>query len=135
MATRDIDFRATQNILAGMKKHGVRRLVCMTSAGVGDSKQVKSFFNLLFTKLIMPLLLKKVFDAKEKQEQAFRNSDREWIIARPTWLSDGPARGTFQGDHRPDHGAGPDLPRRRRCLHGRAAHERPVPRKAPLIGG
>jgi uncharacterized protein YbjT (DUF2867 family) len=93
---RDIDFTATQNILAGMKKHGVKRLVCMSSAGVGDSKQVKSFFNLLFTKIIMPLLLKKVFDAKEKQEQAIRASDREWIIVRPTWLNDGPARGAFK---------------------------------------
>ena len=93
---RDIDFTATQNILAGMKKHGVKRLVCMSSAGVGDSKQVKSFFNLLFTKIIMPLLLKKVFDAKEKQEQAIRASDREWIIVRPTWLNDDPARGAFK---------------------------------------
>jgi uncharacterized protein YbjT (DUF2867 family) len=93
---RDIDFTATQNILAGMKKHGVRRLVCMTSAGVGDSEEVKSSFNLLFTKIIMPLLLKKVVDAKEKQEQAIRASDREWIIVRPTWLSDGPARGTYK---------------------------------------
>ena len=44
----------------------------------------------------MPLLLKRVFDAKEQQEQAIRASDREWIIVRPTWLNDGPGRGTYK---------------------------------------
>src|SRR5574337_617106 len=52
---RDIDFVATRNILAGMKKHGVKRLVCMTSVGVGDSKQVKSVSNWIFTKVLVPL--------------------------------------------------------------------------------
>jgi uncharacterized protein YbjT (DUF2867 family) len=93
---RDIDFRATQNILAGMKKHGVKRLVCMTSMGVGDSKQVKSLSNWVFTRIFMPLLLKKVFQAKEKQEEAIRASDTDWIIVRPTGLTDGPARSRFR---------------------------------------
>lgn len=93
---RDIDFLATQNILAGMKKHGVKRLVCMTSIGVGDSKRVKSVPNWVFTKIFMPLLLKKVFDAKERQEEAIRVSDRDWIIVRPTSLTNGPARGRFK---------------------------------------
>ncbi len=93
---RDIDFRATQNILAGMKKHGVKRLVCMTSMGVGDSKQVKSAPNWVFTRIFMPLLLKKVFEAKEKQEAAIRASDTDWIIVRPTGLTNGPARARFR---------------------------------------
>jgi uncharacterized protein YbjT (DUF2867 family) len=93
---RDIDFAATQNILAGMKKHLVKRLVCMTSIGVGDSKQVKSVSNWLFTKIFMPLFLKKVFEAKERQEEAIRASDTDWIIVRPTGLTNGPARGRFK---------------------------------------
>ncbi len=93
---RDIDFVATQKILAGMKKHGVKRLVCMTSIGVGDSKQVKSVPNWFFTQIVMPLVLQKVFEAKERQEEAIRASDREWIIVRPTGLTNGPARGRFK---------------------------------------
>src|SRR5574337_166930 len=93
---RDIDFVATRNILAGMKKHGVKRLVCMTSVGVGDSKQVKSVSNWIFTKVLVPLFLEKVFEAKERQEEAIRASDREWIIVRPTGLTNGPARGRFK---------------------------------------
>jgi putative NADH-flavin reductase len=93
---RDIDFVATRNILAGMTKHGVKRLVCMTGMGVGDSKQMKSVSNWVFTKIFMPLLLKKIFEAKEKQEEAIRASDRDWIIVRPTVLNDGPARGDFK---------------------------------------
>src|SRR5574342_656519 len=93
---RDIDFIATQNILAGMKTHGVKRLVCMTSMGVGESKRVRSFSNWVFTKVFMPLLLKKVFDAKERQEDAIGASDRDWIIVRPTALTNGPARGRFK---------------------------------------
>lgn len=93
---RDIDFVATRNILAGMKRHGVKRLVCMTAMGVGDSKQVKSVPSWVFTKIFMPLLLKKVFEAKERQEEAIRASDTEWIIVRPTGLTDGPARERFK---------------------------------------
>lgn len=92
---RDIDFRATQNILAGMKRHGVKRIVCVTSMGVGDSKRVRSLTNWLFTNVFRPLLLKKVFEAKEKQEEAIRASGTEWIIVRPTRLTNGPARGSF----------------------------------------
>src|SRR5579859_6013190 len=93
---RDIDFRATQNILRAMKKQGAKRLVVMTSMGVGDSKGVKSVGNWIFTRVLMPLFLKKVFEAKELQEEAVRASDREWVIVRPTGLTNGPARGRFK---------------------------------------
>jgi len=93
---RDIDFVATQHILQGMKKHGVRRLVCLSSMGVGDSKNVRSASHWLFANVVRPLLLRKVFQAKERQEAAIRVSGTGWIIVRPTYLTNGPARSAFQ---------------------------------------
>ena len=93
---KDIDFRATENILAAMRKHGARRLIVQSSVGVGDSKQIPGFGSFVFNKILMPLFLKEVFAAKEAQEQVIRDSNLDWVIVRPTGLKDGTPRGRYK---------------------------------------
>ncbi len=82
----------TQQIIAAMKQAGVRRLLVVTSLGVGDSAdQVPLAF-----KLIMKTALRKVIADKETQETAVRHSGLDWTIIRPGGLTDGPLTGQYQ---------------------------------------
>lgn len=82
----------TKVILAAMQKLGVRRVVAVTSIGVGDSAdQVPFAF-----KMLMKSVLKKPMEDKERQEQAVMASGLEWIIVRPGGLTDGPATGQYR---------------------------------------
>lgn len=84
--------QGTQNVIAAMKEAGVKRLIVVTSLGVGDSKnQVPFAF-----KMLMKTVLKKPMADKEIQEHYVRESGLDWIIVRPGGLTDGPATGDFQ---------------------------------------
>jgi uncharacterized protein YbjT (DUF2867 family) len=48
-----------------------------------------SFFDALF----FPLLLRKVYEDKDRQEAIVRASDLDWVLVRPTILNDKPATG------------------------------------------
>jgi len=91
-STEPVEDRGTEHILAAMKRHGQRRLIAVTSMGVGDSiEQVAAFF-----RAIMKLTLKRVMEAKERQEQAIMASGLDWTIVRPGGLTDGPRTGSYQ---------------------------------------
>lgn len=84
---------ATRNILAAMEEAGVGRLVCETTAGLGDSRERVGF---VFRRIIVPLTLKHVFADKEVQEDLIRRSKVDWVIVRPTRLTDGPQTGRYR---------------------------------------
>ena len=87
-----VEDRGTERILTAMKTNGQRRLIVVTSMGVGDSiDQVAAFF-----RAIMRLTLKRVMEAKERQEQAIMASGLDWTIVRPGGLTDGPRTGSYQ---------------------------------------
>jgi len=91
-SSEPVEDRGTEHILAAMKDQGPRRLIAVTSMGVGDSiDQVAAFF-----RAIMKLTLKRVMEAKERQERAIMASDLDWTIVRPGGLTDGPATGNYQ---------------------------------------
>jgi putative NADH-flavin reductase len=78
------------NIIAAMKEHGLRRFVCQTAWGVGESKQDPGFAGAFFMKVLVPPLLRDEYAEKEAQEKLVRESDLEWIIVRPMILTNGP---------------------------------------------
>ena len=84
---------ATRALVAAMTRNGVRRLVCITGMGAGDSRGHGGF---LYDLLILPLLLRNVYKDKDRQEDAIRASPLDWIIVRPGVLNDEPARGNFR---------------------------------------
>jgi uncharacterized protein YbjT (DUF2867 family) len=76
-----------RNIIAAMQKHSVRRLVFQSALGVGESLPQSGF---LFGKVIMPLFMKPAYTAKAEQEAAIKASNLDWVIVRPSRLTDGP---------------------------------------------
>jgi putative NADH-flavin reductase len=82
--------RSTQFLLAAMAKHRVRRLVCVTGIGAGDSRGHGGF---LYDRIIQPLFMKTVYEDKDRQEAMLRGSDLDWTIVRPGTLTNGPATG------------------------------------------
>jgi putative NADH-flavin reductase len=82
--------RGTRNILAAMTKCGVRRFVCETSLGVGDSR---GRLGILYTFFLIPLLLYYYFRDKELQEQYIKQSALDWVIVRPALLTNGKQTG------------------------------------------
>jgi putative NADH-flavin reductase len=80
----------SENIIAAMKEHGLRRFVCQTAWGVGESKEGAGFAGSFFMKVLVPLLLRDEYADKEAQERVVRESGLEWIIVRPMILTNGP---------------------------------------------
>ncbi|TWB16991.1 putative NADH-flavin reductase [Nitrospirillum amazonense] len=81
---------ATRALVDAMKAEGVRRLVCITGMGAGDSAGHGGF---LFDRLIFPLLLRKVYADKDRQEAVVRESGLDWVLVRPSVLNNKPGRG------------------------------------------
>lgn len=87
----DVVSQGTANIVRAMQKQNLRRLLVITSLGVGDSrKQVPFAF-----RVISATMLRGVMRDKEKQEEIVRASNLDWTIIRPGGLTDGPATGTY----------------------------------------
>jgi len=81
---------ATRALVGVMAEQNVRRLVCITGLGAGDSRGHGGFF---FDWVFLPLMLRNVYEDKNRQEDAIRASALDWTIVRPTVLNDKPARG------------------------------------------
>jgi uncharacterized protein YbjT (DUF2867 family) len=81
------------HVLAAMQQHGVRRLLCMSSLGVGETRgQLGALYNLV----LIPLLLRHVFAEKERMEISIRASETEWTIVRPGAFTNSPARRRYR---------------------------------------
>jgi putative NADH-flavin reductase len=85
--------QGTKLLLAAMAEHGVKRLVCVTGIGAGDSKGHGGF---LYDRIFNPLLLKTIYADKDRQEALIRASETEWTIVRPGFLTNGTLTGTYQ---------------------------------------
>ncbi|MBJ6109674.1 SDR family oxidoreductase [Hymenobacter sp. BT523] len=83
----------TRHILEAMAQAGVRRFVCLTTLGMGDSRPALPF---AYKYLIVPLFLRSAFADSEIQEAYIRDSGVEWTIARPATLTNGPHTGQYR---------------------------------------
>lgn len=83
----------TRNIILAMEKAGVRRLICQTTLGVGDSWDNLNFFwkYVMFGGLLRPAYADHVL-----QEHYVRDSSLDWTIARPGAFTDGKHTGEYR---------------------------------------
>ncbi|MCV9387637.1 NAD(P)-dependent oxidoreductase [Reichenbachiella ulvae] len=88
----------TKHIIQGLKEHGVRRLICQSTLGAGDSNSNLNFF---WKRIMFGWFLKQVFLDHELQEDYVMNSGLDWTIVRPGAFTDGSLTGRYQ------HGFGP----------------------------
>ena len=105
-----------------MKHTGVRRLVCISALGVGDSKGHGGF---VFDRMFQPLLLGQAYKDKERQEAAIKASSRSIGSSSVQHSSPNqPARGSVRALTDLDRLArGQDSSRRRRELRGGATDD------------
>jgi len=83
----------TRNLLRAMEALGVRRFVCETSLGVGDSR---GRMGLYYTLFVIPFILPLYYWDKSRQERLIRASPLDWTIVRPGVLTNGPRRGRYR---------------------------------------
>ncbi len=77
---------ATRVILSAMHAGNVKRLICVTGFGAGDSRGSIGRLQAMGFRLIFG----RAYDDKDIQELLIRQSHLEWVIARPGILSNGP---------------------------------------------
>lgn len=101
LGTRKITFvrkvtvlsEGTRALVAAMRRHGVRRLVCITGVGAGDSAGHGGF---VYDRIVKPVVLGRIYQDKDRQEALVRASGLDWVIVRPTVLTDKPATGAVR---------------------------------------
>jgi uncharacterized protein YbjT (DUF2867 family) len=88
----DYFSRGTKYCVDAMKEHGVKRLVVLSAHGVGDSEPAASWFQRTF---LIGGLLKGFFRDHAVQERMTRESGLDFVIAHPTRLTNGKAKGKY----------------------------------------
>ena len=82
-----------RNIVRAMEAHGVRRFICETSLGIGDSA---GRMGLYYTLFVIPVILPFYFWDKTRQERIIEASTVDWVIVRPGALTNRQARGAVR---------------------------------------
>ena len=111
LGTRDVTFvrevtvnsESTRTLVAAMRRQHVSRLVCVTGLGAGDSAGHGGF---MYDRIIKPLILRTIYHDKDRQEAVVKESGLDWVIVRPSILTDKPATGRVRAftDLRGFHG-------------------------------
>jgi putative NADH-flavin reductase len=83
------------HILAGMKQHGVSRLIVTAGAGVGDPNDQPGFIN-KFMNFLLEIISRNVYEDMVKAVEVVRRSDVDWTIVRVPMLTDGPKTGEIK---------------------------------------
>ncbi len=90
----DLFSEGTKNLLKAIKNTGINPLLLVvTGIGAGDSKGHGGFF---YDKIFHPLLLKTIYEDKDKQEQILKNEYDNWIVVRPGMLTNGKLTGKYK---------------------------------------
>jgi biliverdin reductase / flavin reductase len=81
----------TRNVIAAMERQGVRRLVCLSSSAVEPDPAL----GIIFGKIMRPLLFKEMYADMRRMEREVGSSGLDWIIVRPSHLTDAPAQDKY----------------------------------------
>ena len=91
--TPDLLATAARNIVAGLDKAGIRRLICVSAAGAfvqGDPDSGA------LIKWVLPRVLAKTFADVREMEAVVAASDLDWTMVRATRLVDTPLTGQYR---------------------------------------
>ena len=83
---------ATRVLVSAMESQGVKRLICVTGFGAGDSYASISFLQLVPFRLVFG----RAYDDKSVQERLIKNSSLDWTIVRPGVLTSGRRTGRYE---------------------------------------
>ena len=83
---------ATGVLIAAMRAQGVKRLICVTGFGAGDSRASISCLQ----RVPFQFVFGRAYDDKSLQERLIQESGLAWTIARPGVLTCGPRTGRYK---------------------------------------
>ena len=83
---------ATRVLIAAMRAQTVKRLICVTGFGAGDSRASISPLQ----RLPFQIVFGRAYDDKSLQERLIKDSGLDWTIARPGVLTGGPRTGRYR---------------------------------------
>ena len=96
--------QGTKNIIQALEKAGVKRFICQSTLGAGDSWSNLNFY---WKYIMFGFILRKVFADHQIQEQYVQHSNLDWTIIRPGAFIDGTRTGKyrhgFPGSDRRNH--------------------------------
>jgi uncharacterized protein YbjT (DUF2867 family) len=81
----DVRSAGTRNAIAAMRRHGVRRLVVLSSYGVAETRSQLKFADRMF----FDLILKPQIADTEQQYRDVAASGLDWVLVQPVHLTDG----------------------------------------------
>ncbi|MFE9326443.1 NAD(P)-dependent oxidoreductase [Nocardia sp. NPDC052278] len=88
-----IRAEGTRAVLEAMDRTGVKRLICQTTLGVGDSR---GNLNFLWKYVMFGMLLREAYADHVKQEEYVKASNLDWTIVRPSAFTDGPRTDAYR---------------------------------------
>lgn len=93
--------RCAENLAKSLKREQL--LIAVTGMGAGDSKGHGSW---LYDHVFLPIVLRRIYADKDRQERIIKSNIARWIIVRPGFLSNGPRMGRYRAltDLRGIHG-------------------------------
>ena len=94
----NVRAEGTRNIIRAMENNGVKRLICQSTLGAGNSRGNLNFF---WKHIMFGMLLKQAYKDHELQENYVIQSKLDWTIVRPAAFTDGKRTGRYR------HGFGP----------------------------
>jgi putative NADH-flavin reductase len=84
--------KATRVLVTAMEEAQVKRLICVTGFGAGDSR---GHGGLLYN-AAFHLVPGRLYDDKDVQERIVRRSKLDWVIVRPVILTEGPKTNAYR---------------------------------------
>jgi putative NADH-flavin reductase len=89
----DLTSSMAKHLVAAMSAAGIRRVIAVSAAGVGDSAPR---LNLVMRFFLATTMIGHAYRDLARMESAFAESGLDWLCPRPTRLTRAPARGDVQ---------------------------------------
>lgn len=89
----NVRSQGTKNVIQALEKTGIKRFICQSTLGAGDSWSNLNFY---WKYIMFGFILRKVFADHQIQEEYVRQSDLDWTIIRPAAFIDGTRTGKYR---------------------------------------
>lgn len=88
-----IRSKGTKNIIRAMEQVDIRRLICLSTLGSGDSWERLTFF---WKYIMFGIILRKAYADHQRQEQYIKDSNLDWTVVRAGAFTDGKLTGEYK---------------------------------------
>lgn len=92
-ASPKVRSQGTQNIIEALEKAGIKRFICQSTLGAGDSWNSLNFY---WKYIMFSFILRKVFADHQLQEKYVQQSNLDWTIIRPGAFIEGSRTGQYR---------------------------------------